>query len=93
MFSRLEVFSEVCAAVVAQVSLNCKLAVFPCFLGFNELSIAVRALGHSYPLFQLFQVLIKRLAAILALIVFRRARHTILEYDVESAIGNSDQTA
>jgi hypothetical protein len=50
VFSRLEVFPEVCAAAAAQVSLNCKLAVFPCFLGFSELFIAVRAFGHSNPL-------------------------------------------
>jgi hypothetical protein len=42
--------------------LNCKLAEFPCFLGFSELFLAVRAFGHSNPFFQLLYVLIKRLA-------------------------------
>ncbi len=62
MLFRLEIFPEVCAAVAAQVSLNRKPAEFPCFLGFNELPIAVRTFSHSDPFFQLLRVLIKRLA-------------------------------
>lgn len=47
MFSCFVVFSEVCAAVAAYVSLDCELAEFPCFLGFNQLFLAVRAVSHD----------------------------------------------
>jgi hypothetical protein len=51
VFSSLEVFSEVCGAVAARVSLDCKLAPFPSFPGSSELFLAVRTLGHSSSLF------------------------------------------
>jgi hypothetical protein len=60
VFSRPEVFSEVCAAVAAQVSFDRKLAVFPRFPRSSELFIAVRASSHSDSPFQLFKALPKK---------------------------------